>query len=79
MYIQWSMLLAQLSMCEYPRPFWSSHVNSRGGQGGRPGYKKVPSGPSTASGQTQISWTNYVQNNIYFVQVLPKMSVKDIN
>ena len=49
----------------------------RGGRGA--GLQKVASGASAASGQTQISWTNYVQNNVYFVQVMPKMSEKDIN
>ena len=30
-----------------------------------------------ASGQTQISWTIFILNNVHFVQLLPKMSVKD--
>ena len=34
------------------------------------GLHKVASGASAACGQTQISWTNCDQNNIYFDQVL---------
>ena len=33
-----------------------------------PGLHKVDSGASAASGQTQISWTNFAQNYVYFVQ-----------
>ena len=35
-----------------------------------PGLHKVASGASAACGQTHISWTNYDQNHVYFVQVL---------
>ena len=35
-----------------------------------PGLHKVASGASAASGQTQISWTNFDQNHVYFVQAL---------
>ena len=35
-----------------------------------PGIQKVASGASAASGQTQISWTNFDQNHVYFVQAL---------
>ena len=34
------------------------------------GLQKVASGASAASGQTQISWTNFDQNHVYFVQAL---------
>ena len=40
----------------------------RGGRGA--GLQKVASGASAASGQTQISWTNFDQNHVYFVQAL---------
>ena len=33
-----------------------------------PGLQKVASGASTASRQTQILWTNFYQNHVYFVQ-----------
>ena len=32
--------------------------------------QKVASGASAASGQTQISWTNFDQTHVYFVQAL---------
>ena len=35
-----------------------------------PGLQKVASAASAASGQTQISWTNFDQNHVYFVQAL---------
>ena len=38
------------------------------GQGSRKSL--VASGASSASGQTQISWTNFDQNHVYFVQAL---------
>ena len=34
------------------------------------GLQKVASGASAASGQTQILWTNFDQNYVYFVQAL---------
>ena len=34
------------------------------------GLQKVASGASAASGQTQISWTNFDQNHVYFGQAL---------
>ena len=34
------------------------------------GLQKFASSTSAASGQTQISWTNFDQNHVYFVQAL---------
>ena len=36
----------------------------------QPGLHKVDSGASAASGQTQISWTSFDKNHVYFVQAL---------
>ena len=34
-----------------------------------PGLHKVDSGASAASGQTQISWTNFDQNHVYLARL----------
>ena len=41
-----------------------------------PGLHKVDSGASATSGQTQISWKNFDQNHIYFVQALHGKCIK---